>query len=148
MTHAAPSSRRCHTVFWAIFALATGLGAAAAAWAQPVVPGDHEVWELSRTGTTLRWVVIHNMAEGKTSGVFHIEVLERRLADPAWKFTRLAPHMAVTAAALRASIRKPLRSGRVYPESFDQAFAEWQRQHAAGAGTVCGRTVLECLKDR
>ena len=110
------------------------------------VPGTHEIWELSGTDSSVRWLVIHNLAAGKESGVFHVEVLERKRTDPAWRFTRLAAHMAITAAALRASVRKPLRSGRVYPEHFNEAFAEWQKQQKAGTAVVCEQDVLDCLK--
>lgn len=116
--------------------------------AAPTVPGEHDVWELSRSDSTVRWLVIHNLADGKKAGVFHVEILERKTEDPVWRFTRLAAHMAVTEAALRASVRKPLRSGRVYPEQFNQAFAEWQRQSETGTASVCERTVLDCLKPR
>jgi hypothetical protein len=114
----------------------------------PDVPGAHDVWELSGTDRTVRWLVIHNLAEGVTSGVFHVEVLERKRTDPAWHFTHLAPHMAITAAALRASVLKPLKSGRVYPEQFEDAFAQWRKQQVAGTATTCERSVLDCLKGK
>jgi len=112
------------------------------------VPGERDVWELSRSDSSVRWLVIHNLADGKNSGLYHVEVLERKIEDPVWRFTRLAAHMAVTEVALRASVRKPLRSGRVYPEHFNEAFAEWQKQRAAGTATVCEQTVLDCLNSR
>jgi hypothetical protein len=114
----------------------------------PDVPGAHDVWELRGTDSTVRWLVIQDLAAGKESGVFHVELLERKKADPAWRFRRLAAHMAVTAAALRVSVGKPLRSGRVYPEHFEQAFAEWRKQQEAGTATVCERNILDCLKER
>lgn len=114
----------------------------------PRVPGEYDVWELSQGDATLRWLVIYNLADGRKSGVYHVEVLERKVTDPAWRFTRLAAHMAVSEAALRASVRRPLGSGRVYPEHFNQAFAEWQKQRAAGTATVCERTVLKCLDSK
>jgi hypothetical protein len=112
------------------------------------IPGENDVWQLGRTDSTVQWLVIHDLADGRQSGVYHVEVLERRLGDPTWQFTRLAAHMAVTAAALRRSVQKPLRSGRVYPEHFDQAFAKWKEQREAGTARVCETTVLECLKSR
>ena len=54
--------------------------------------------------------------------------------------------MAVTWRALRASVREPLKSGRVYPEHFEQALAAWQKQREAGDAPVCDRTVLDCLE--
>jgi hypothetical protein len=120
----------------------------AAGVAKPAVPGDREVWEVASDSKTVTWLVIHNLAEGKTSGLFHIEVLERQKTEPAWRFKRLAAHMAITQAALRASVRKPLGSGRVYPEQFDQAFARWQAQRDTGGAPICEQTVLACLKSR
>lgn|SRR5574341_181373 len=131
-------------VIGGVVALLSSVAVAAA----PTVPGEHDVWELSRSDSTVRWLVIHNLADGNKSGVFHVEVLERKIKDPIWRFTRLAAHMAVTEAALRASVRKPLRSGRVYPEHFNQAFAEWQKQREAGTAKICEQTVSDCLKSR
>ena len=68
--------------------------------------------------------MIHNLAAGKKTGVYHVEILERRRSRPSWELKRLAAHMAVSEAALRASVRRPLRSGRVYPEQFDEVFRE------------------------
>jgi hypothetical protein len=112
----------------------------------PAVPGDHDLWALDGSPTTSRWLVIHNLQEGRKTGVYHVEVLERATGDPAWRFTRLAAHLAVTEKALRASVRKPLTRGRVYPEQFDAAFAKWRDARKAGGGVVCDRTVLACLE--
>jgi hypothetical protein len=122
--------------------------ASVALGAPATVPGENELWELSRDDSAVRWLVIHNLAEGKKSGVFHVEVLERKLEDPAWRFTRLVAHMAVTQQALRASVSKPLRSGHVYPEHFHHAFAEWQKEEAAGTATICETAVQDCLEPR
>ena len=74
---------RSFAILAATLLLASVLAGAAAA-GEPDVPGDHDVWELSRTDTTTRWLVVHNLAEGKQSGLFHVEILERRNGDPAW----------------------------------------------------------------
>lgn len=113
---------------------------------QTAVPGENDIWELSRSDTQLRWLIIHNLAEGKETGVFHVEILERNLEDPAWRFTRLAAHMAVTAEALRASVTSPRDSGRVYPEHFREAFARWRAQEGEGTAPVCRTSVLDCLE--
>ncbi|HTZ00437.1 MAG TPA: DUF5086 family protein, partial [Rhodocyclaceae bacterium] len=63
--------------------------------------------------------------------------------SPPWQFRHLAKHMAVTEAALRAGIVKPLKKGAVYPESFDAAYVEWK---ALGDGPVCRTSVMECLQ--
>jgi hypothetical protein len=137
--------RRRPFITIAIALLAASIEAEDAAQ-QPAKPGEHDVWEISAAAATVKWLVIHNLAEGKVSGVFHVEVLERRKMDPPWRFKRLAPHLAITESALRASVRKPLRSGRVYPEQFDQAFAAWKKEDAAGRAPICDQTVTDCLK--
>ncbi len=113
-----------------------------------VIPGDHDLWELSGPPTSVRWLVIHNLAEGKKTGVYHVEVLERARAAPRWRFKRLAAHLAVTEAALRASVRRPLRSGRVYPEQFEEAYAKWRKEHAGGLAAVCDSTIVGCLETK
>jgi hypothetical protein len=113
---------------------------------EPEVPGENDIWELSHSESSVEWLVIHNLADGKQSGVFHVEVLSRNLDDPIWKFTRLAAHMALTEDALRRSVQRPLQSGRVYPEHFNEAYAKWQKQREAGTARICDTTVLECLE--
>ncbi len=109
-------------------------------------PGDHDVWELSGAAHSVRWVVVHNLVDGRKKGVYHVEVLEREKGAPRWQFRRLAAHMALTRAALRASVVRPLKSGRVSPEQFEAAFAEWRRRSAAGTAPVCDRTIVACLE--
>jgi hypothetical protein len=59
---------------------------------------------------------------------------------------RLAAHLAITAPALRASVRRQLKTGRVYPEHFNSAFKKWQELEAQGTARVCDQNVLDCLK--
>jgi hypothetical protein len=116
----------------------------AAGWTGEV---SSELWTLPSADGTSRWLEIHNLKGPRDEGLFHIEVLERDEGDPVWKFRRLAPHMAVTEAALRASIVKPLEKGSVYPESFDEAYRAWKSAGAAGYAFVCTSTVAACLSE-
>lgn len=116
---------------------------AAASWQGPVTS---EIWALPSPPGVVRWIVIHNLASAQADGMFHIEVLERKAGDPAWKFKHLAKHMAVTEAALRASIVRPRKRGMVYPETYDYSLAQWQRDQDAGRAAVCGSTIAECLE--
>jgi hypothetical protein len=112
---------------------------------------DHRagLWSLPAVGETLRWVEIHNVEEARRSGVFHIQVLSRRRADPAWKVQSVAAHMAITVAALQRSVVSRLSTGSVYPEQFDEAYREWERARRAGtAAPVCDTTVDRCLPAR
>jgi hypothetical protein len=105
--------------------LASALLAFAAAEQTPdLFENRSGIWALSPDGDHLRWVEIHDLDEARRSGVFHVEVLARRSADPAWKVDHVVPHLAVTAAALRRSVRGPLARGGVYPEAFDTATRE------------------------
>jgi hypothetical protein len=107
-----------------IFAHKTGI------WALPDDEGHH------------RWVVIHNLEEARTSGTFHIEVIARKQGDPKWAISRLCPHMAITAEALARSVTRPLDSGAVYPEAFNDAYRAWKAtRHKA----ICTESVLACL---
>jgi hypothetical protein len=107
---------------------------------------DHKagIWSIDGSAKLTRWIVIHGLAASAQSGVFHIEVIGREKGRPAWDIRHLCNHMAITLAALEKSVRKPLKSGAVYPESFDTAFARWQKQPEAQR-PVCDSSVLECL---
>ena len=105
------------------------------------------IWSITGTGLVQRWIVIHNLKDGSTSGIYHVEVIQRATGAPAWQIERLANHMAVTEAAVKRSIIKPLDRGAVYPEPFDDAMAEWQAQNNGKGGDVCNTTILACLAD-
>jgi uncharacterized protein DUF5086 len=105
------------------------------------------LWSLAPQGDTLRWIEIHNLDEAGRSGVFHVEVLARRRGDPAWKVKHVAPHVAITTAALERSVVAPLTRGAVYPETFDAAYRKWQEARSAGGrAPVCDSTIDECLR--
>ncbi len=100
------------------------------------------IWALPDTQTHNRWVVIHNIKEAETSGVFHIEVIARKKGEPKWSVTRICPHMAITAEALARSVTQPRSSGAVYPEAFDNAYGAWKK---GAEKPICSRSVIECL---
>lgn len=105
------------------------------------------LWSLPAIGDAERWVEIHNLDTAKASGIFHIDVVSRPRGAPAWRLEHLAPHMAITRGALERSVVKPLKSGAVYPESFDSAYQVWLRDERAGKHPfICGSTVDQCLK--
>lgn len=114
--------------------------------AQPTLQ-DHAlgIWALPDTAKLKRWVIIHNLADAKTSGIYHIEVIGRGIKDPAWKIQHLANHLAINEQALSASVTKPLTTGDVYPESFNTGFSSWQQENNGQGGAVCTTTVLECI---
>jgi hypothetical protein len=116
----------------------------AAADSPPAI--DSDLWSLAAPAGMHRWIEIHDRAAVPPGGIYHIEVLERRVGDPPWKLRHLAPHLAVTTAALRASVLKPLRKGSVYPESFDAAYARWRELEARGAAPVCDSRIDLCLE--
>jgi hypothetical protein len=90
-------------------------------------------------------VVIHNLDEASSSGIYHIEVIAREKGKPKWQIKRQAPHLAITEDALRRSIINPLKSGSVYPEPYEDAFKEWQKSSNA---FICDTSVIECLSKK
>ena len=103
------------------------------------------IWSINGTGKEQRWIVIHNLADGKKTGIYHIEVIQKATGAPSWQIERLVKHMAITEAALKRSVVKPLNSGAVYPEAFDDARAEWQAQNGGKGGEVCSTSVIDCM---
>lgn len=131
------------TIFALVAAVALAVALPAAAeWREPITS---PLWALKSAPGTLRWIEIHNLRSAPADGMFHVEVLERRTADPAWQIKHRAGHLAVTDAALRASIVKPLKRGAVYPETYDSAYAKWVKDKEAGQARVCDSTILACL---
>jgi hypothetical protein len=106
------------------------------------------IWAIEGKGTLARWVVIHNLNEAKSTGVFHLEVIGHEKGRPSWDIRRICSHMAVTKDALKRSVTKPLNKGAVYPEAFDDAYAKWKKDAEAGQKVLCDRSVLECLKEK
>lgn len=105
------------------------------------------IWEIPAPAGRSRWIVIHNPAEARRTGVFHVEVLGKEAGRPDREFKRLCSHMAITREALEQSVIRPRETGAVYPESFNDAYAAWQRQHDDGGAFVCSSTVAECLDE-
>jgi len=116
---------------------------AVAAWSGAITT---EIWQLPSSTTGARWLIIHNLGTAEKDGIYHIEIIERALGAEVWNIKHVANHLALTPAALRASIIKPLKKGTVYPESFDYAFNAWKKQNAEGSAPVCTTTVDKCLK--
>lgn len=115
---------------------------ACADWTGPL---DGSLWALPPQGKLTRWVEIHDPATAAT-GVYHVEVLGRAAGAKPWQVQPLAPHMAVTEAALRASVTRPLKRGSVYPETFEYAYEAWKKQAAMGDAPVCRTSIMDCLK--
>jgi hypothetical protein len=134
--------RQCVLLLSVVWLLVSGMSTHAAS------SGDiaSDIWQLPSTARSSRWLVIHYRAAAHLDGIYHIEVLERAIGAPEWQVKHLAPHMAISAAALRASIVKPLKRGGVYPETFNFAYAAWKAQQAQGKSLVCESDVLTCLK--
>lgn len=103
------------------------------------------IWSIDATPAQDRWVVIHHLEASGRTGVYHIEVIGRPHGAEPWRIVRLAPHMAITAAALEKSVRSPLNKGAVYPEAFDGAYAKWQVMNGGKGGEVCRTSVSQCM---
>ena len=126
-------------------ALLVGLAAHAAEAVRDDKIIRESIWSLAKSGTERRWLVIHNLEEAHSTGIYHVEVLARAPGSKPWEFRRLAAHMALTETALRNSIVAPLKKGAVYPEVFDDAYAKWRAQSQQGHAEVCRTAVIECL---
>jgi Domain of unknown function (DUF5086) len=105
------------------------------------------LWSIRSDEGKVRWIEIHNLATAAADGVYHLEVMERMRADPPSQFRPLARHMAVTEAALRASLVEPLGKGSVYPESYDDAYARWKIAKAGNHAFVCKVSINACLAE-
>jgi hypothetical protein len=104
------------------------------------------LWSIEPTPTLIRWIEIHHLDDAARSGIFHVEVLARVRGEPASKVQHVAPHLAITTAALQRSVLGPLTRGSVYPETFDGAYAAWKKaRDAGGPAPICESSVLECL---
>ena len=104
------------------------------------------IWSIAQTAQQNRWIIIHNLSEAQTTGIYHIEVIGRNKKAPIWQIEHLAKHIAINKPALLKSIIKPLKKGDVYPESFDNAFSMWQKENYGKGGAVCTSSVVECMK--
>jgi hypothetical protein len=105
------------------------------------------IWSVESTEKQERWIVIHNLNEGLRSGIYHIEVLGLEKGAPAWQVKHLVNHMAITEKALQSSIRKPLKKGTVYPETFDEAYRKWLHQGGGKTGPVCDTSIAHCMEN-
>jgi hypothetical protein len=117
---------------WSSFALGDGL------WTTPITKGS---WSLDTSDGIERWLVVHAVPSDHDPA-FHIEVLQAAIGDPAWKFRRLVPHMAVSEEALRRSIHGRSSRKEPYPEAYDYAYESWRKD---GRNTICTTTVTQCL---
>lgn len=92
------------------------------------------------------WIVIHNLNEAEQTGIYHIEVLARGFHDPVWKVEHVVKHMAITQSSLASSVIKPLNKGAVYPETFDNAYNDWQKENSGKGGFICTSRLSECMQ--
>jgi hypothetical protein len=104
------------------------------------------LWSITPTAQKNRWLIIHNLTDAQTTGIYHIEVIGRDKKAPVWHTNTLAAHIAIDKPALLKSIIKPLKKGDVYPESFDDALSKWQKENNGKGGAVCNTNVLDCIK--
>jgi len=118
------------------------LGSARAAWDAAIAT---PYWRIESPAGTIRWIEIHDLDAGRTTGLYHVQVLERELQSPPWKFRSLASHMALTESALRASIIDIAEERSVYPETFESGYSTWKEREAAGDAPVCKSEVTRCL---
>lgn len=103
------------------------------------------IWEVRETAGQKRWLIIHNLKEAETSGLFHIEIIGRDKGQPVWSIVHIRNHMAITLDALKRSVIRPLKSGAVYPESFNTAYAHWKKEAEQGRQAICATTITDCL---
>jgi len=104
------------------------------------------IWSIAGTAEKNMWVVIHDLKEAEKSGIYHIEVLARGVNEPSWKIEHVVKHLAITPSALAACVVKPLETGAVYPETFDNAYKDWQKQNSGKGGPVCNSSLTECME--
>jgi len=105
------------------------------------------LWSIRSDQGKVRWLEIHNLSSAAAEGMFHVEVMERMSADAPSKYKTLAPHMAVTEQALRASLVAPLGKGSVFPEAYDAGYSRWKAADAVKRAFVCKVSVNACLAE-
>jgi len=127
------------------FAVLVGLSVAASARAAWDAAIATPYWRIESPAGTIRWIEIHDLDAGRTTGLYHVQVLERELQSPLWKFRSLASHMALTETALRASIIDIAKERSVYPETFESGYSTWKEREAAGDAPICNSEVAKCL---
>jgi len=103
------------------------------------------LWSIRSDAGKIRWIEIHNLDTAAADGVYHVEVMERMRADAPSQFKPLAPHMAVTEGALRASLVEPLGKGAVYPETYDDGYSRWRAAQAGNHAFICKVSINDCL---
>jgi hypothetical protein len=101
------------------------------------------IWSIKPTNTHSRWVIIHNLSQAESSGIYHIEVIARKFKYPKWQIEHVQKHMAITESALKNSVIAPLKTGDVYPESYNDGYQAWLKQGENAA--ICATTIIECL---
>jgi hypothetical protein len=117
--------------------------AALAAWTNPI---NTPVWRLPSPPGTFRWLEIHNLDDARSTGIYHVQVLERSANSPPGEFRSLADHIAITATGIRASIQGVANEKAVYPGTFDTAYRSWKKLEARGEAPVCNLEVAKCLR--
>ena len=105
------------------------------------------IWSVSSNRNEQRWVIIHNLEEAKSSGIYHIEVIKKAKSAPPWAIKHVIAHMAITTDALQRSVLKPLNKGLVYPESFDSGLAKWRAANNGNGGAICNTSISACASN-
>lgn len=117
-------------------------GIACAAWEAAIASS---IWRIRAPEGVVRWIEIHDLAEGNSTGIYHVQVLERRSGSRPWQFRSLAAHMALTESALRASIMGAGSERSVYPETYESGLQAWKDRAATGKAPLCRSEVTQCL---
>lgn len=134
-------ARRTRGAWWAILVLGVS-GIAFAAWDRAI---SSPCWLIGAPAGVVRWIEIHDLAAGKATGIYHVQVLERTIGSPPWQFRSLAAHLALTEAALRASIVGVASERPVYPETYESGLKAWRDLSARGDAPLCTTEVTKCL---
>ncbi|MFO1410756.1 MAG: DUF5086 family protein [Steroidobacteraceae bacterium] len=121
------------------------LGASAMAGAAWNAPLSTPCWRVHSPAGVQRWIEIHDLAAGAATGVYHVQVLQRRIGSHRWEFRSVVAHIALTEAALRASIVGVAKERSVYPEAYEAGFKAWQDRAAKGDAAVCRTDLASCL---
>ncbi|CAN5430937.1 hypothetical protein BH09VER1_BH09VER1_30590 [soil metagenome] len=103
-------------------------------------------WQIEGSRGETRWVEIYSPLEAEKSGIAHVSVLARKRGNPAWEVQRVIPHLAITTEALRASVLKPMKNERVYPEAFEEGLRKWNEDEVRGTALVCEAPIAQYLK--
>ncbi len=116
------------------------------AWAQT----QTDTLVLAATSKTVTWAAVYQSVPARPDDPYlHVRVFEKDTGTPPWQFRLVAPHLAVTPAALAASrTGKKAKTYHYKDVEFRISYKQWLNDPQWRATIpVCTTEILRCLHD-